>query len=150
MRQQRAADLGHGVRSAPTCGRTPSAHHNSWKEPVAEVLKALGEAPDAVRDRLACLRKAKALAASKPPTQLGRCRATSVVSSWLYRISKSAAALWKAREIVASYLARQPGVRSELLAELMASIGSPPSAPPICRAGSKCFTDHPAHAPAQA
>ena len=117
--QQRAADLAMASDLRKLADELPSADHNSWKEPVAEVLKALSEAPDAVRDRLAAWRKAKALAASKPQAQFALAMSGYVGGIELAVPDlKSAAALWKAREIVASYLARQPGVRSELLAEL--------------------------------
>jgi pimeloyl-ACP methyl ester carboxylesterase len=117
--QQRAADLGMASDLRKLADELPSADHNFWKEPVAEVLKALGEAPDAVRDRLAAWRKAKALAASKPLAQFALAMSGYVAGIELAVPDlKSALTLWKARDAVASYLARQPGVRSELLAEL--------------------------------
>jgi pimeloyl-ACP methyl ester carboxylesterase len=117
--QQRAADLGVAAELRKLADELPSADRKFWKEPVAEVLKALGEAPDAVRDRLAAWRKAKAQAGSKPQTQFALAMSGSVAGiDMAVRDLKDAQTLWKARDIVASYLTGPPGPRSELLTQL--------------------------------
>ena len=77
--QQRAADQAMAADLRKLVDQLPSATRKSWKEPVAEVLKAIEEAPDAVRDRLAAWRKARSQTAGRPrgavrPGDVGLCR----------------------------------------------------------------------------
>ena len=57
--QQHAADKALAAELRKLADRLPSAARGFWKEAVVEVLKAIDEAPDAVRDRFAAWRKAK-------------------------------------------------------------------------------------------
>ena len=118
----------------------PSADASSWKEPVAEVLKALDQAPDAVRDRLAAWRKAKARAASPPHAQFALAMSGYVAGIELAVPDlKAAEILWKARDLVASYLCQpRRACAASCSPSLMASTGSPPSVRPTCVGGWKC------------
>ena len=56
--RQRAADRTLGDELRQLANRLPSSTRTLWKDPLAEALKAIEQAPDAVRDRLAAWRKA--------------------------------------------------------------------------------------------
>ena len=57
--QQHAADSALAADLRNLSSGLPAVARKFWKDPVAEVTKALEEAPDAVRDRFAAWRKAK-------------------------------------------------------------------------------------------
>lgn len=117
--QQRAADQAMAADLRKLVNQLPSASRDSWKEPVAEVLKAIETAPEAVRDRLAAWRKAiaeKATAQSQFALAMSGFVAGHDMAS---AEPKAADVLWKARQLVRDYLSTgEQGVRAERLAQL--------------------------------
>ncbi|MDR3619265.1 MAG: alpha/beta hydrolase [Paludisphaera borealis] len=94
--------------------------HGEWKARIAEVHKALDEAPDAVRGRLAAWRKARSGAAISDDAQLALAMSGYVVGHEAAVSELDAAdALWKARDLIATYLGDgEDASREEILAQL--------------------------------
>ena len=81
--QQQAADKALAGRPAPARRPAAPAPRGPWQKPLVEVLKAIDEAPDAVRDRFAAWQKAKV--DKRRRTRRGspwRCRDTSSATRW--------------------------------------------------------------------
>lgn len=99
---------------------------SSWNEPVDEVLKAMKEAPDAVRDRLLAWRKSKLETPPSTEAQFALAMSGYVVGSdAAIQDLKATASLWKLRGLIAGYLAsREDAKRSELLGEIDAEAKS--------------------------
>src|SRR5262249_19088628 len=55
-----ASDQALADESRALAERPPSERRGAWKKPLLEALKAMSEAPDAVRDRFVAWQKAKA------------------------------------------------------------------------------------------
>ncbi len=117
--QQRAADQAMAVDLRKLGDQLPSPTRAEWKEPVAEVLRAIETAPEAVRDRLAAWRKAMAQKAP-PQSQFALAMSGFVAGHDLAAPElKAADVLWKARQLVRDYLsAGEQTVRAERLAQL--------------------------------
>jgi pimeloyl-ACP methyl ester carboxylesterase len=100
--------------------RLPTADRAQWKAPLIEVLRALSEAPDAVRDRFVAWQKARADGGKTDEAQFALAMSGYVVGSDVaLEDLKAAAALWEARENVQEYLAgRDPEGRPRLLDKL--------------------------------
>lgn len=94
--------------------------HADWKERLAEVHKAFDEAPDAIRGRFAAWRKARAGTGLGDESELALAMSGYVVGHEAAVADLNAAdALWKARDLIASYLAGAEGAsREEILAQL--------------------------------
>lgn len=97
-----------------------SAVEKEWKRPVAEVLKALEDAPDVARPRLDAFAKADAAASNDAKLALA-------MSGWVGGADRATAnladalSLWKARDLVRDYLkADADAARAEVLAALQA------------------------------
>jgi pimeloyl-ACP methyl ester carboxylesterase len=111
--------------------------HAAWKDRLAEVQQALGEAPDAVRDRLAAWRKANA--ESKPTVEA---QLALAMSGYVVGIESAvphladADVLWTARDLIADYLrGGDEMAREAILADLDALKWppGPPEAPELPR-----------------
>jgi pimeloyl-ACP methyl ester carboxylesterase len=121
--QQRAADSGLAVELRKLADQLPASARESWKEALAEVVEAIDKAPDAVRDRLAAWRKARAQPGIAPEKQFALAMSGYIAGHELAAHDlKAALALWKARELVRAYLttADSPVGRSEQLSQLEA------------------------------
>ncbi|WP_337175050.1 PHB depolymerase family esterase [Paludisphaera sp.] len=117
-------------------GLSPSLRE-TWKGRLAEVRKALDEAPDAVRDRLAAWRRAKAESRPSVEAQLALAMSGYVVGieSAVPHLAE-ADALWTARDLIARYLrSDDEPTREAILADLDALKWppGPPESPEIPR-----------------
>ncbi len=120
IEQERNADQNLGLELRKLSGSLPSSARGVWKEPLAEVLKALAEAPDAVRERFAAWRKAKAAGGTSDEAQFALAMSGYVVGheSAVPNL-KEAATLWKARGLVREYLVgKDPAGRSNQAAAI--------------------------------
>lgn len=100
--------------------KLPEAVREDWKKPILEILRALKEAPDAVRDRFEPWR-----AAEKEPGRGNDQRLALALSAYVAGPDAATAdldaarALWTARDLIATYLAAQSEVtRGEALDKL--------------------------------
>ncbi len=120
IEQQRNADQNLALDLRKLSATLPSSALGAWKAPLAEVLKALAEAPDAVRERLAAWRKAKAGGGASDEAQFALAMSGYIVGheSAVPNL-KAAEALWKARGLLREYLVgKDPTVRSNQAAAL--------------------------------
>jgi pimeloyl-ACP methyl ester carboxylesterase len=118
---QRAADQAMAADLRKLIDQLPSATRKSWKEQVAEVLEAIDQAPESVRDRLAAWRKARSQTAGMTSESLFSLAMSGFVAGHDRAAPelKAAEMLWKARELVRDYLgATDQGLRAERLAQL--------------------------------
>ena len=118
--QQRTADQALTAELGKLSSALPAAARKFWKEPVAEVTKALDEAPDAIRGRFAGWRKAKSEPGT-PDQALFALAMSSYVAGADHSTRELAAAevMWKARELVREYLqGAEPATSSEQVAAL--------------------------------
>ncbi len=117
--QQQAADTAMASDLRKLVDQLPSGTRVAWKERVAEVLKAIEQAPDAVRDRLAAWRKATF---NKEASQAQFALAMSgFVAGHELAVPelKTAEILWKARQLARDYLGTaDQNLHAERLAQL--------------------------------
>jgi pimeloyl-ACP methyl ester carboxylesterase len=118
--QQHAADRALAADLRKLSERLPSGERNFWKGPLAEVTKALEEAPDAVRERFAAWRKAKAEAGASASGQFALAMSGYVAGQEFATPElKVAKTLWNARNAVREYMASAvPGAASTQAADL--------------------------------
>ena len=118
--QQNAADLTLDRDLRKLEDRLPGPQRIFWKEPLAEVHKAIDEAPDAVRDRFAAWRKAASAPRVSAEAQFALAMSGYVAGHTLAMPElKGAATLWKARDLVRAYLVGiEPAARREQMAKL--------------------------------
>ena len=125
--KERADDL----RSAG--GRLPKESQKLWEKRLVEALKAMTDAPDAVRDRFVAMQKAKAETPDKPEALFALAMSGFVAGSdAAVDDLEAASTLWSMRDLVRSYLASaDTNTRAELL-EKLDTAGLPPdeSTPP--------------------
>jgi pimeloyl-ACP methyl ester carboxylesterase len=120
--EQRAGDLALATEIRKLEGKLPAEVRGAWKKRVAEVMKAIEKAPDAVRDRFAAWRKARNTAGTTEEGQFalavsGFAAGSEVAVAEL----KAAETLWQARELVHDYLAGLESTdRESLVAKLEA------------------------------
>lgn len=118
--QQHAADRAMAVDLRRLASRLTPAVRGPWQKPMAEVLKALAEAPEAVRDRLTAWQKVK-----DDPKVTDEQRFALAMSGFVVghdmAISdlKEAEGLWQARDAAHGYLVEaDPSARSAQAARL--------------------------------
>ncbi|OJW19241.1 MAG: hypothetical protein BGO49_12155 [Planctomycetales bacterium 71-10] len=104
--------------------------HAAWKGRIAEVQKALADAPDVARDRLAAWRRARAESSPTDEAQLAL-----AMSGFVAGLDAAvphlveADVLWTARDLIASYLrSGDDAAREAILADLDA-LNWPPGPP---------------------
>jgi pimeloyl-ACP methyl ester carboxylesterase len=118
--QQHEADTALATAVRQLSSTLPAAARKFWKDPVAEVTRALEEAPDAVRERFTAWRKAK----SEPgtgETALFALAMSSYVAGVAHatRDLPAAEVMWKARDLLHAYLlGTEPAGTSEQVAAL--------------------------------
>jgi pimeloyl-ACP methyl ester carboxylesterase len=118
--QQHAADVSMAADLRKLADRLPSAERGFWKGPLVEVLKALDEAPESVRDRMAAWRKAKPGPGLSDTGRFALAMSGYVVGHENALPDLPAAeAFWKARGMVREYLTgSEPATRSEQTGKL--------------------------------
>ena len=91
-----------------------------WEKPLLEVLEALKQAPDAVRDRFVAWQKTKLEGGKSAEMQFALAMSGYVVGSdAAVEDLDLASTLWSMRDLVRNYLkSREPAVREETLAKL--------------------------------
>ena len=95
---QKANDLALATDIRKLEGKLPSEVRGAWKKRVDEVLKAIEQAPDAVRDRFAAWRKAKSGAGTTEQDQFALAMSGYVAGSDAATSDlKIAETLWQAR-----------------------------------------------------
>ncbi len=125
MRQdetQAAADRSLADDLLVLAGRLPEEARKHWKAPLVEVMRALAEAPDAVRDRFQAWQASKAEAGVTDVGRFALAMSGFVVGTeGAVADLETAATLWKARDLVKEYLAsRDAAARAYLLEKLEA------------------------------
>ncbi len=102
--------------------RLPDDDKAAWKRPLLEVLQAMKQAPDAVRDRFVAWQKIRDDPAKTPYAQFAVALSGYVVGSDAAIEDLAAAkSLWSMRDLVRAYLAsRDDAKRAEVLAKLEA------------------------------
>lgn len=115
--EERAADLSLARDLRGLEGKLSAEHRGIWKSRIAEVMKALEQAPDAVRDRFSAWRKAAAVSGTSEESQFALAMSGFVVGSEAAAAEiKTADVLWKARDLVRDYLGpSEEGDRSQLV-----------------------------------
>jgi pimeloyl-ACP methyl ester carboxylesterase len=95
---------------------------DAWRKPVLEVVRALGQAPDAVRDRLSAWQKASAEATASDEAQFALALSGYVAGADAAVPEPELAALyWKARDLTRDYLSgHDPGARGLAAEQLQA------------------------------
>jgi pimeloyl-ACP methyl ester carboxylesterase len=103
--QQRAADKTLLGDLHKLSAGLPSAERGFWKNPSAEVQKAMEAAPDAVRDRFGSWRKAKAQKGTPDQAQFALAMSGYVAGPELAGPElKRAELFWKARDLILQYV----------------------------------------------
>jgi pimeloyl-ACP methyl ester carboxylesterase len=118
--EQRATDLALAADLAKLEGKLPFVERASWKKRIAEAQKAIGQAPDAVRDRFLAWGKARAGSGTNDMGQFALAMSGYVVGSD-FAVSDLASTemLWQARDLVHAYLAEAAATgRENILAKL--------------------------------
>lgn len=135
IEQERASDQSMAIELRRLSSGLPSSARAFWKEPLAEVVKALAEAPDAVRGRLAAWRKAKATGGATDEAQFALAMSGYIVGHDLAASKlKEAEALWKARGLAQEYLVGDDPTTRSAQAGAIANLPlpvAPDSAEPI-------------------
>jgi len=103
-------------------GKLAATEGGTWKKRVAEVMKAIEQAPDAVRNRFLAWRKARSGAATSDPGMFALAMSGYVVGSDAAVSDLSVAdILWQARDLVHEYLSGAEATgRENILAKLEA------------------------------
>jgi hypothetical protein len=117
---QHAADLGLAADLRKLEGKLPAAARAAWKKRVAEAMKAIEEAPDAVRDRFAAWRKAAYSPGSSDESKFALAMSGFAVGNESAIADLTVAdLLWQARDLVREYLlSAGTGDREALVAKL--------------------------------
>jgi pimeloyl-ACP methyl ester carboxylesterase len=120
LEQAHAADVALAADLSKLAARLPTSERAFWKWPLVEVLKALEEAPETVRDRFAAFRKARTGPGASEGAQFALAM-SGYVAGHEFAVAelKGAQTLWNARGLIRDYLtAALPAARSENAASL--------------------------------
>jgi pimeloyl-ACP methyl ester carboxylesterase len=103
--QQRAADQALEADLRKLAAGLPARARDFWTAPLAEVVKALQDAPDAVRDRFAAWQKTVGTSGVNDQTRFALAM-SGYVAGQEFAVSDLTGAenLWKARDLVHDYL----------------------------------------------
>jgi pimeloyl-ACP methyl ester carboxylesterase len=112
--EQRAGYLALATDIRKLEGKLPAEARGAWKKRVAQAMKAIEQAPDAVRDRFGAFRKARSTPGTTEESQFALALSGFAVGSEAAVSElKSAETLWQARELVHDYLAGQESTDRE-------------------------------------
>jgi pimeloyl-ACP methyl ester carboxylesterase len=119
---QRTADLALATDLRKLEGKLPSDIRGVWKKRVAEAMKAIEQAPDAVRNRFVAWRKAQTSPGTTEQNQFALAMSGFVAGNDAASPDlKAAEVLWQARDLVRDYLAGiEASGREGLVAKLEA------------------------------
>jgi pimeloyl-ACP methyl ester carboxylesterase len=119
---QAVADKGLADSLRGLYDRLPASVQDEWRKPLLEVVRALDEAPDVVRDRLSAWKKAEAEASAGDTARFALALSGYVVGAEAAVTDlEAAASYWKARDLVREYLrSRDPTARTLALEQLEA------------------------------
>jgi acetyl esterase/lipase len=119
---QAAADRALAESLRGLAERLPGSVQDAWRKPLLEVVQALSEAPDAIRDRFSAWKKAEAEATAGDTARFALALSGYVVGAdGAVSDMETAANYWKARGLVREYLAsRDPAARTQALEQLEA------------------------------
>jgi predicted esterase len=118
---QEATDKGTADDLRALSNKLPADQKKSWAGPMLEVLAALRDAPDAVRDRFVAWQKARTADPKRPEgEQLALAMSGYVLGSDAAVADLEAAAkLWTSRDLVRHYLGtNEPSARDALLLKI--------------------------------
>ena len=120
--EQRATDLALATELRKLEGKLPAAVRGGWRKRVAEAMKAIEQAPDAVRDRLVAWKKARSGAATTEESQFALAMSGFVAGNEAAVTDlKTAETLWQARDLILGYLSSSEATgREDLVAKLEA------------------------------
>ncbi len=118
--EQRASDLALATDLRKLEGKLSAADRSLWKKRVAEAMKAIEQAPDAVRDRFLAWRKARTERGTTDPQRFALAMSGYVAGSDAAVPDMSIAdTLWQARDLIHDYLAGSGATgRENILAKL--------------------------------
>jgi pimeloyl-ACP methyl ester carboxylesterase len=117
---QHASDLALATDLRKLEGKLSAAVRGAWKKRVSEAMKAIDQAPDAVRDRLAAWLKARSSPGSSDESQFALAMSGYVAGTEVAATELNVAeVLWQARDLVRDYfLSGEPGEREAIVAKL--------------------------------
>ncbi len=120
--EQRAGDLALATDLRKLEGKLPAPERATWKKRVAEAMKAIEQAPDAVRNRFLAWRKARTGAGTTETAQFAMAMSGYVVGNDSAVSDLGVAdTLWQARDMVQEYLGGAAATgRENILAKLEA------------------------------
>jgi predicted esterase len=120
---QAAADKALADDLRALADQVPTSTQTTWKAPLLEVLQALRDAPDAVRERLVAWQKAKVEGGKTPEALLALALSGYVVGSDAAVDDLAlASTYWSMRDNLRAYLTSQDAAaRSEIIAKLEAA-----------------------------
>ncbi|QEH37138.1 Alpha/beta hydrolase family protein [Aquisphaera giovannonii] len=102
---QRAADQAMASDLSRLEAKLPAVDRGTWRKRTIEATRALGQAPDAVRERFNAWRKSKAVPGTTDANQFALAMSGYVAGSDAASPDLNAAdALWKARDLIRDYL----------------------------------------------
>jgi pimeloyl-ACP methyl ester carboxylesterase len=128
---QAAADKETAESLRALAERLPSPVQATWRQPLLEVVQALGDAPDAVRDRLSAWMKAQA-----DPSAADSARFALALSGFVVGADaavtdlETASTYWKARALVREYLSGHDASTRTLAVEKLEALTFPAAAGP--------------------
>jgi pimeloyl-ACP methyl ester carboxylesterase len=134
--EQHAADLAMASDLRKLEGKLSAAVRGTWKPRVAEVMKALEQAPDVVRDRLSAWRKERTGPSTTEEAQLALAMSGFVAGSEAAVDDlKVANVYWQARGLVHDYLSGPQGDDRGQLLEKLDSLDWPaqPDSPEVLK-----------------
>jgi pimeloyl-ACP methyl ester carboxylesterase len=104
--QQHAADLALSTELRKLLDGLPAAGRKFWKDPVAELTETLSTAPDAIRDRFAVWRKARAEPGSSASGLFAKAMSSYIAGpDHATNELPAAEVMWKARDLIRRFCA---------------------------------------------
>ena len=123
---QAAADRDLAVSLRELADRLSSPEQPAWRKPLLEVVQALSEAPDAVRDRLAAWLKAQAESSGNDTARFALAMSGFVAGADAAVTDLEAASTyWKARGLVREYLSSHDAAVRNVTVEKLEALTLP-------------------------
>jgi pimeloyl-ACP methyl ester carboxylesterase len=123
---QAAADKDLAGSLRGLADRLSNPIRDAWQKALLEVIQALGEAPDAVRDRLSAWQKAQAAGTGDDAARFALAMSGYIVGADAAVTDLEAASnYWKARDLVQEYLSSRNPVARSLAVEKLGALPLP-------------------------